>query len=285
MAAQNRDILNEQTYVIISDFLSSSSSSDEDEYFLRNPRRIVPKMKNFLQIVHQYSNHDFKSHFRVSRATAYDIINNFENSTFYSGDTSHEGIKPSSAESHVLSFLWFAGNKVCLRDVAQRFGVCATTIFRQNKRMMDFLCDIAGNVIKFSDKENTANEFLQIAGFPKVLGCIDGTFIKVRTPAHKIKSTYVNRHDIPSITLQGICDARKRFIDTFTGIPSKIHDARVLKLSDICDELPGICEAGKYHILGDGAYPIREWLIIPFKDYGNLSAKDKQFKCCLRLEY
>ncbi|XP_025154746.1 putative nuclease HARBI1 isoform X2 [Harpegnathos saltator] len=143
--------------------------------------------------------------------------------------------------------------------------------------MMDFLCDIAGNVIKFSDKENTANEFLQIAGFPKVLGCIDGTFIKVRTPAHKIKSTYVNRHDIPSITLQGICDARKRFIDTFTGIPSKIHDARVLKLSDICDELPGICEGGKYHILGDGAYPIREWLIIPFKDYGNLSAKDKQF--------
>ncbi|XP_025162269.1 putative nuclease HARBI1 isoform X2 [Harpegnathos saltator] len=143
--------------------------------------------------------------------------------------------------------------------------------------MMDFLCDIAGNVIKFSDKENTANEFLQIAGFPKVLGCIDGTFIKVRTPAHKIKSTYVNRHDIPSITLQGICDARKRFIDTFTGIPSKIHDARVLKLSDICDKLPGICEGGKYHILGDGAYPIREWLIIPFKDYGNLSAKDKQF--------
>ncbi|XP_025159339.1 putative nuclease HARBI1 [Harpegnathos saltator] len=143
--------------------------------------------------------------------------------------------------------------------------------------MMDFLCDIAGNVIKFSNKENTANEFLQIAGFPKVLGCIDGTFIKVRTSAHKIKSTYVNRHDIPSITLQGICDARKRFIDIFTGIPSKIHDAHVFKLSDICDELPGICEGGKYHFLGDGAYSIREWLIISFKDYGNLSAKEKQF--------
>lgn len=118
---------------------------------------------------------------------------------------------------------------------------------------------------------------LKIAGFPKVLGCIDGTFIKVQTPVHKIKSTYVNRHDIASITLQGICDARKRFIDTFTGIPSKIHDARVLKLSDICDELPGICEGGKYHILGDGAYPIREWLITPFKDYGNLSANEKKF--------
>jgi len=99
----------------------------------------------------------------------------------------------------------------------------------------------------------------------------------VRTPAHKIKSTYVNRHDIPSITLQGICDARKRFVDTFTGIPSKIHDARVLKLSDIHAELPGICEGNKYHILGDEAYAIREWLIVPYKDYGNLSERQKIF--------
>lgn len=110
-----------------------------------------------------------------------------------------------------------------------------------------------------------------------MLGCIDGTFIKIRTPAHKIKSTYVNRHDMPSITLQGICDACKRFVDVFTGIPSKIHDARVLKLSDINEKLPTICEGNKYHILGDAAYPIREWLIIPYKDYGNLSENQKMF--------
>lgn len=119
-----------------------------------------------------------------------------------------------------------------------------------------------------------------------MLGCIDGTFIKVRTPAHKIKSTYVNRHDIPSMTLQGICDARKRFVDVFSGIPSKIHDARVLKLSDVYEALPGICEGNKYHILGDAAYPTREWLIVPYKDYGNLSEKqmfNKKF-CATRVK-
>lgn len=120
-----------------------------------------------------------------------------------------------------------------------------------------------------------------------MLGCIDGTFIKVRTPAHKIKSTYVNRHDIPSMTLQGICDARKRFVDVFSGIPSKIHDARVLKLSDVYEALPGICEGNKYHILGDAAYPTREWLIVPYKDYGNLSEKQKMFNkkfCAARVK-
>ncbi|XP_018364516.1 PREDICTED: putative nuclease HARBI1 [Trachymyrmex cornetzi] len=113
-------------------------------------------------------------------------------------------------------------------------------------------------------------------GFPNVLGIIDGTSIKVRTPAHKIKSTYVNRHDISSVTLQGICDANERFIDVFTGIPAKIHDSRVLKLSDINESLPVICES-KYHILGDAAYSIREWLLVPYKDYGNLTNKEREF--------
>ncbi|XP_077280434.1 uncharacterized protein LOC143907491 [Temnothorax americanus] len=163
---------------------SSSSSSDEDNFLQeKNPRKI-PKIANFLQVVHNLTDKDFKSHFRVTRTT--------------------------------------------------------------------------------------------VAGFPNVIGCVDGTSIKVRTPAHKIKSTYVNRHDIPAITLQGICDARKRFIDVFTGIPGKIHDSRVLKLSDINDNLQKICE-GKFHILGDAAYPIREWLMIPYRDYGNLSDKQKKF--------
>ncbi|XP_071652496.1 putative nuclease HARBI1 [Temnothorax longispinosus] len=269
--------LNEQSMQILLDFLSSSSSSDDDDYLL-SEKRIIPKIQNF-------SENEFKCTFQVCRRTAYRIIDMFENSAFCPNDQSHRERKPTSAEVYILSFLWFAGNKVCLRNVAQRFGVCPTTTYRQNDRVMNFLCDIAGNVIKFSDKENAANEFFEIAGFSKVLDCINGTFIKVRTPAHKIKSTYVNRHDIPLRTLQGICDARKRFVDAFTGIPSKIHDTRVLKLSDVHETLPGLCEGTKYHILGDGAYPIREWLIVPYKDYGNLSERqlfNKKF-CATRV--
>ncbi|KAH6931312.1 hypothetical protein HPB50_023511 [Hyalomma asiaticum] len=35
----------------------------------------------------------------------------------------------------------------------------------------------------------------QLAGFPGVIGCIDGTYIPMRCPANKIRSTYINRHD------------------------------------------------------------------------------------------
>ena len=80
-----------------------------------------------------------------------------------------------------------------------------------------------------------------MSGFPDVLGAIDGTSINIVTPAHKLKSTYVNRHDNPSMTLQAICLHNKLFVDVFTGMPGKIHDARVLKLSDINHRLPQLC--------------------------------------------
>lgn len=55
----------------------------------------------------------------------------------------------------------------------------------------------------------------------------------------------------------------------------KLHDSRTLTLSFISKNISGICENGKYHLLGDGAYSIREHLLIPFKDYGNLSRSQR----------
>ncbi|XP_064462128.1 putative nuclease HARBI1 [Ornithodoros turicata] len=49
--------------------------------------------------------------------------------------------------------------------------------------------------------------------------------------------------------------------------PSKIHDGRVLTLSNIPKCLPSLCDGGRNHTLGDAA--CREYLITPYKDYGN----------------
>lgn len=88
-----------------------------------------------------------------------------------------------------------------------------------------------------TEKEEVATNFGEVSKFPGVLGCIDGTAIHIKTPTHKLKSTYTNRHDVPSITLQAICDSQKRFINVFTGIPGKVHDACVFRMSDISAQL------------------------------------------------
>ena len=57
----------------------------------------------------------------------------------------------------------------------------------------------------------------KIAGFPGVIGCIDGSYIKVIKPANKHNHTVVNRHDHVSVTMQAICDSEKKIIDICAG--------------------------------------------------------------------
>lgn len=115
-----------------------------------------------------------------------------------------------------------------------------------------------------------------MAKFPNVIGCVDGTYIDISTPSKKIRSTYTNRHDQTSLTLQAICDADKRFLDVFTGPPSKVHDSRIFKMSPISDQLQDIC-GRQFHILADSAYELREWVLTPYRQYGNLSRNEDNY--------
>ena len=49
-------------------------------------------------------------------------------------------------------------------------------------------------------------------GFPKVLGCIDGSHIPIIAPSIN-EPLYVNRKGYHSINVQAICDDEFRFID------------------------------------------------------------------------
>lgn len=109
-----------------------------------------------------------------------------------------------------------------------------------------------------------------------MIGCIDGTFAPIQTPAKKTRQTYTNRHHQTSITLQGVCDHKRKFLDVFAGCPGRMHDARVYGYSDLHEELPLLWNR-RFHVLGDGAYPIREWLLKPFRDRGHLTDEQRAF--------
>ncbi|XP_072145075.1 putative nuclease HARBI1 [Dermacentor andersoni] len=201
----------------------------------------------------------------------------FAKSPHYASRTDRGGLPPKSPQEHVQSFLWYATNKSCIRDVAGRFEVGESTHHTMMYPVMAFLLDIAPRIVTFPDDlQKLANALEQVSGFPDTIGGIDGSYIPVRCPAGKVRSVYVNGHYYPSLMLQGICDNWKRFLDARTGAPSKIHDSRIFWLSNISKKLPQL-SAGKYHILGDAAYPSREFLMTPIRDYGSLDASDKAF--------
>ncbi|VEN56126.1 unnamed protein product [Callosobruchus maculatus] len=162
-----------------------------------------------LQNVERTAN--FRKHFKVSKNTFHILVEMFEGSEYFPKNTFGKCTK--TAETHIAAFLRFAGNKCVLRTVAQIFNTSISTMFVIIERVMSFLMSINPKIIKFPDttdkKESVAAKFRKVAGFSGVLGCIDGPYIPIRTPARKLKSTYINRHDQTLITLQGICDHKK----------------------------------------------------------------------------
>ncbi|CAN8016844.1 unnamed protein product [Ixodes persulcatus] len=280
-----------QHLALVAELLESSSSDSEDEELLEvltDRRRVTrPKVVNFINdVVHNYDDEEFRRNFRVQRAVCYKLIADYEKSVHYPKSQHHGGRKRKTAEEHMLAFLWFAGNKSCLRDVSSGFNMAKSTLHYAIERVASFLDEIGPRVVKFSNtseekaacaKKFETASFFFISGFPNVIRCIEGSYVETRRPVHKICSTYVNRHDKATFTLQAICDADRKFLDVFCGPPGKTHDAKVYKLSFIKDELPEICCAGKYHILGDAAYPVREHLITPFRDYGKLTQAQRDF--------
>ncbi|KAH7961088.1 hypothetical protein HPB52_001893 [Rhipicephalus sanguineus] len=253
---------------------SSSSSDSEDDTIIatiQEHRRERPKVDNFVaDVVASFDDEEFRRHFRLSRSTCRLSLNH-----------SHGGTPQKSAEEHILAFLWYAGKKATFRSVAQLFGMSESTLHEVVDRVADFLEAVAPKFLKMplteEEKQQTSVCFEAIAGFPNVLGAMDGTHIRTRCPNKKVKASFVDRHDTPTYTLQGICNADRLFLDVFCGPPGHCHDSNVYELSFVSAKLPVICEAGRFHIIADAAYPLREYIMTPYRDHGHMTVEEKRF--------
>jgi len=105
--------------------------------------------------------------------------------------------------------------------------------------------------------QENADAFERQYGIQGCVGCVDGSHVPVKPPAHD-RDSYINRKGFPSVNLMAVCDHFQRFIHTYAERAGSVHDARVFRVSDIgrraldnelfnCDE---------FHLLGDLAYPL-----------------------------
>ncbi|VDI37724.1 Hypothetical predicted protein [Mytilus galloprovincialis] len=123
-------------------------------------------------------------------------------------------------------------------------------------------------------KNDVVRKFREKRGFPGIVGCIDGTHIHIKPPTEHPQS-YVNRKSFHSVILQAVCLQDMKISNCFAGFPGSVHDSRVLRQSDLWDEANMAC--GQNHILGDGAYPIKTWLMTPYRNTGNLTQIQKRY--------
>lgn len=83
--------------------------------------------------------------------------------------------------------------------------------------------------------------------------------------------------------MQAVCTQKLLFTSVLVGHAGSVHDARVLRNSQISDYIhtPELYFPNESYLIGDAAYPIHLNLMVPFKNNGYLTRKEINFNYCL----
>ena len=111
------------------------------------------------------------------------------------------------------------------------------------------------------ERQEVKQKFYDVANFPGILGCIDGTHVPIIAPAED-EQLFINRKNFHSINVQAICNADGCSTDVIAKWPGSTHDSFILQASRVHDRFEA-SEFGEGWSLGDSGYPLRSWLMTP----------------------
>ena len=237
--------------------------------------------------------HQWKEHFRVNRDTFRFLCQTLSND-IQRQDTQFRNAVP--VWKRVATAFWRLGTSESYRSVGSNFGLGKATAKFITNDVVDALVTRYNDFIKFPETEqetrSAIDKFQRLGDFPQVVGAIDGTYIQVVAPREN-KDDYFCLKKYHAIILQGTVDADKKFVDVCTGFPGSLHDARVFRLSNLfvraeneeiltnpVRDINGV-QVGP-QLRGDGAYPIKAWLMKPYPGIENLTRSQRNFNRELR---
>ncbi|XP_061192915.1 putative nuclease HARBI1 [Saccostrea echinata] len=175
----------------------------------------------------------------------------------------------------LLVFLQFVATGAFHQLVGDAIHISKATAGRCIRRVASAIANVAGRFIRFpsgQDATNVKRMFHAIAGFPGVLGCVDGTFIRIQTPTEN-EPDYVNRKGYHSLNVMMTCDANFMVTNCVAKWPGSCHDSRVFRESVLCQQF----ENGQHNgiLLGDSGYPCRTYLMTPYNNTNDVRYRER----------
>jgi len=123
---------------------------------------------------------------------------------------------------------------------------------------------------------NIANDFFDKSGFPNCIGAIDGKHVRIKCPKNS-GSDYFNYKKFFSLVLQGVADAKCKFIFIEVGFKGSQSDGGIFAASKFQralrsnmlnipnpKNLPFANIETPHVFVGDEAYPLMKYLMRPF---------------------
>ncbi|XP_045541246.1 putative nuclease HARBI1 [Papilio machaon] len=104
--------------------------------------------------------------------------------------------------------------------------------------------------------------FYSIAGFPRVVGAVDCTHIKINSPGGSNSELFRNRKGYFSLNVQVVCDSNLVIRNIIARWPGSVHDSTIFNDSPLCAQFER-GDFGTMVLLGDSGYPCRPYLLTP----------------------
>lgn len=274
---------------MINDILESDEDDDDlEDIFALSGASIIARddriksERYYETTVRNYLPDSFKRFFKINRETLELLSRKLALHPALSTRVVSGGRPSIQVDKKILMTLRYLASQETICELSDRFGVSEHCYLNSKKQVITAVIDTFFNkCIKWpdvTDFADIARDFDEMGAyqFPGVIGAIDGCHIPIEAPIHNANS-YYNRKKFHSIILQAVCKNDLQFIDINVGWPGRVHDAKVLKNSALWEAGFQKCAHGRYHILGDAAYPLKPWLLTPYRDNGHLNQQQRRY--------
>lgn len=243
---------------MLEDMLFDTGAFEDEDIPRRRRRKIFKPRINFSFP----SDFEFKERFRMPASKVEWVVQ--ELGALLAHPTKNSGAL--SINQQVSIALHWLGSAAQYHVVGDMHGVHKSTVCRAVKRFVAAVCiRLFPRVVTWpQDIEREVANFYSIAGFPRVIGAVDGSLINIDAPTRH-EAAFVDRHGNHSLNCMFVSGSRCQFLYVNPKWPGSVHDSRVLRNSRLYEQM----EQGmfpNYVILGDSAYGLRTWLMPPLRN-------------------
>ncbi|XP_052253279.1 putative nuclease HARBI1 [Dreissena polymorpha] len=110
----------------------------------------------------------------------------------------------------IMLTLRFLASGAFLQIIGDTFGVDIATVSRVVTDVTNSLFALKDMVIRFpvtdADRRRVMTGFFEMRGFPGVIGCVDGTDVRIISSGGPDEPSFVNRKGFHSLNVQATCD-------------------------------------------------------------------------------
>ncbi|XP_063917859.1 putative nuclease HARBI1 [Zophobas morio] len=217
-------------FVNLPDILEEDDDLDVLEFVVHGIPRQIYERKNYFDAFDEVA---FRRRFRLSRASVLCLLEEIERELEYPHDMNNS-VAPMNQLLACLRLYSTGGH---LQQVADFMGMHVSTVCRIVKRVSEAIARLYGQYIRFphgiGEIRATQQGFFSIAAFPRVIGAIDGTHIKIQSPGGNDAEIYRNRKQFFSINTQVICDSKLKITNVVARWAGSAHDSTIFNHSSI----------------------------------------------------